>query len=114
MAIKISKKTAAKKGTKKSTEQPTGTVETQHPDGSVETQTEAVGDSVVVEEPMCNVGMSAGRTFNLGEFNSLKVQVSLHVPAKFEDIEDAFTFTKEWVDNKLNAITEEVENASEE
>jgi hypothetical protein len=115
MAIKITKKLKkdkpekVKPGTGVTGTAAVGHVKTTHADGSVEEQEEVVREATPLPEPLCNVGVSFSRTFNLGDFNSLKIQCSLNVPSPVEDIEDAFTFAKGWAEGKLNAIQEEVE-----
>ena len=117
MALKINKPKPADKGKKafdkeagkdQTLAQAVGTTTIQHPDGSIENQQEVVAEKVQTE-PLCTVSVNASRTFNLGDFNSLKVGVLLSVPAPANDIEDAFSFAKEWVDGKMNSMSEEVE-----
>ena len=58
--------------------------------------------------PFCNVGVKAGYTKNMGEFEFARVDVSLHVPCQYAEIEEAFTFCKEWVEERLQIEIEEL------
>lgn len=78
----------------------TGTVSIKNPDGS-ETVTEIPLKEVVISKPMINVGMSAAMTFNLGNYQSAKLSVSLHVPCGAEELEDTYGFIKDWVNGKM-------------
>jgi len=80
--------------------------------GQVVSETESneeVGESQLYNQPTCNVGVSVGVTKNTGNFNSLKIQVSLHMPCYVEEIDPVYEYTKEWVDNKMDAIVAEIE-----
>ncbi len=55
-----------------------------------------------------NVGLSAAFTKNLGNYESIKMQVSLHMPCDPEKIEETFVEVKEWVDAKMSSLMEEV------
>ncbi|NOQ30171.1 MAG: hypothetical protein GQ570_03515 [Helicobacteraceae bacterium] len=70
---------------------------------------EAVGDPKGYSEPTCNVGVSVGVTRNMGNYNSVKVQVSLNMPCYIEEIDPVYEFTKEWVDNKVDTIVAELD-----
>ncbi|QHJ74568.1 hypothetical protein VH22019_00004 [Vibrio phage VH2_2019] len=58
-------------------------------------------------QPTANVGYSAGVTRNLGDFNSMKIQVSLHLPCYVNEVHPTFDFAREFVDDKLNDILAE-------
>ena len=66
------------------------------------------GQAKLVPEPTCEVGVDASYTKNLGNFQSAKVGVSLRVPCAHGDIDDVFAYAKDWVNNKLSAIIEEL------
>jgi predicted protein tyrosine phosphatase len=59
----------------------------------------------------CMVGMEASLTINLGDFNSARVACSLRVPCRHEEIDAVFEFTKEWVNDRLQAMADEVKSA---
>jgi hypothetical protein len=69
---------------------------------------EKVGDDVLFEDPPCNVGVTAGMTINLGDYNSAKVQVSIHIPCKHEEIEEAYEFGRDWVEGKVTELVEQI------
>ncbi|UOX39968.1 hypothetical protein [Vibrio phage V-YDF132] len=60
-------------------------------------------------QPTANVGYSAGITKNLGDFNSMKIQVSLHMPCYVHEVEPTFDFTRKFVDDKINEVLEDYE-----
>ena len=78
---------------------------------SVDTE-ETVGD-LEYGEDLANVGLTLSYTKNLGNFNSVKVQVSLHRPCENIDPEIEATFAKveDWVDTKMQAIVSELPDA---
>jgi len=79
------------------------------------------GDAEVVEyEPVrglevighpANVGVSAGQTINVGQYSSVRVEVSLHLPSGTEpaDLEATYEFVERWVGTRLQALVAEVE-----
>ena len=69
-----------------------------------------LGEESLFEDPPCNVGVSMGFTYNLGDYNSSKMQVSLNVPCAHEEINDAYIFAKEWVEERVNYEYEELDN----
>jgi hypothetical protein len=70
---------------------------------------ESVEKMVVVPPVYANVGIQAQRTINLGEYNSVKLGVSIHHPCEPnpEAIEETYQFCMGWVDEKMKALTEE-------
>jgi hypothetical protein len=70
---------------------------------SEEVEREPYGDPVDRDEadPPCNVGFSASRTVNLGNYESLRVEVSLHVPCDQEEVDEAFDAAQVWVQERL-------------
>lgn len=53
------------------------------------------------------VSVSAGRTINLGNFNSAKVEVSLSFPCDPDDIDECYKHVYGWVDGKMDALMKE-------
>ena len=64
---------------------------------------------VLSTEAMANVGVAVGMTKNLGNYESVKVQISLHMPCApdSEVIDQTFAFIEEWVDKKMEAALAE-------
>lgn len=62
--------------------------------------------TVLTSEELANVGVSMGATKNLGNFNNMKVNVSLHLPClnNPESIDEAYTKAISWVDAKLTSL----------
>ena len=76
---------------------------------------EVVNDTignVISDHPVANVGLSLGRTINRGNFNSVKFQVSLHIPVadlSEEGLDKAFAVVKDWVDARATEIGAEID-----
>ena len=68
------------------------------------TYSQAVGSPQEFEIPPCNVGYTRAETKNLGNYESRKVQVSLHVPCKLEDINATLKFVVDWVGVKTEQV----------
>ncbi|NIT54901.1 MAG: hypothetical protein GWN00_01235 [Aliifodinibius sp.] len=84
-----------------------GSVTKQDKTGEVQV-TEKVGDPVLSEKPLANLGVSLGTTINTGNYNNVKIQVSLHMPAGLDEIDVVFEKALTWVDAKLNEVKSEV------
>lgn len=84
-----------------------GTVTIKHADGS-ESQVEVPIKEIMVNKPMINVGMSAATTKNLGNYESAKISVSLHVPCDAVDLEETYAFVKDWVNSKMVEVISEI------
>ena len=90
-------------------EQVKAKIETLDNDGNViDTEEEVLGE-VVVDKPMANVGVKLGTTKNLGNYESLRVDVSLFMPSETDKKSLNKTFKKcfNWVDDKLDKIMED-------
>jgi hypothetical protein len=89
--------------------QPVGQVEVQ-PKGKDSKLTEIkVGEPVVSDHPMANVGMKVGITKNLGNYESVRVDVSLYLPCEPDaaSVEDTFQTVNIWCDLKMEEIVKE-------
>jgi hypothetical protein len=71
-----------------------------------ESKEEQIG-STESDSTLCNVGYTAARTINLGDYNSLKVSVSLHIPCTHSEIDEIFNFATQWVNERMGALVEE-------
>lgn len=83
------------------------TVTTENSKTGVITFTEDMLYEVTSETPLCNVGFSAGCTRNLGDYNSFKVQISIHIPVPISGIDTAYQFGRAWVDEKMQEVLDE-------
>lgn len=119
MNLKTAKKPAAKPAPKVAITAPpqelqnaVAEIVTTHKDGSQTSETEEVA-TASGKGPFANVGVRASRTFNLGDYQSLKVEISLNVPCPVEvgEIEETYTFATGWVDGKMNEKNAEIEAA---
>lgn len=75
-----------------------------------ETETTEVVEEFIVDEPMANVGVKVGTTKNLGDYNSLRVDVSLYMPSKTDKKSLNKTFKKcfNWCDDKLDSVLDDL------
>lgn len=60
-------------------------------------------DEVVSSRPLCNVGYGVKRTQNLGNYESVTVDVRINIPCGQADVDGAFEAGQEWVIDKLEA-----------
>ncbi|UHD87219.1 hypothetical protein [Vibrio phage D4] len=65
-------------------------------------------------QPVSNVGFNCSMTKNLGDFNSLKVGVSLHLPCYVHEIHETYDHAKGFVEAKLNETLEEYADVTAE
>ena len=81
------------------------TITTTDPTG-VETMTKEKVTSSPLEfdQPVASVGVKAGLTVNLGNYSSMRVDVSLDMPCYVTELDKVFDFSQEWVDARLEAI----------
>jgi len=66
--------------------------------------------TMVSNEQMANVGISLGYTKNLGNYESAKVQVSIHLPSlpETESLNTAFAFAEKWANDKMEEIVSQL------
>ena len=59
------------------------------------------------KQPMANIGYGLDRTINLGNYESLKIHVTIHVPSLVneEEIEQNYEFCKGWTEMKMAEVT---------
>lgn len=93
---------------------PTAKIEVQHKDGSIVTKHEQVAPPTIVTPSMANVGMKLGTTINTGNYESVRVDVSLFMPSETsaEQLNDTFEAVSQWVDDKLAKMVEEIRGGS--
>ena len=65
--------------------------------------------SMKIYKPMANVGIRMGMTQNIGDFESLKFEVSLFYPCEVECIDDAAAEVKAWCEETLDSLIKEAE-----
>ena len=98
----------APKKTKKELKQTTSKVSTTDTNGT-ETETEEVMAETVYDQPTCNVGFTAGCTRNMGNYNNVKVSVSLFMPCYPAEVEETFEFVNDWVDGKMQSTIDSLD-----
>lgn len=86
-----------------------GTVEIRHPSGATTRQESTVAE-VASDRPMANVGYQISFTKNLGNYESTKVTVTLHMPCPptAQDIDETFARIEKWVDGRMGEITQKM------
>ena len=84
-----------------------GTITIVHADGS-EVVKQLPVKEVLVNKPMCNVGVSAKATYNLGNYESMQVSAMINIPAEYSEIDEVYEFARQWVDGKMTAVYNEV------
>jgi hypothetical protein len=72
-----------------------------------ETDVQEVVDEKMFKDPPCNVGVSVGFTRNMGNYESMKFQVSINIPCAMEDVDEAYIAGKEWVEERVNKINDD-------
>jgi hypothetical protein len=90
--------------------QPTASIIHKHKDGSETETQETVGGLKKFSSQPSVVTLSMAVTRNLGNFESVKMMVSLSMPCENSDIarEEAFNEVKGWVDNRVEMLNQEV------
>lgn len=61
-------------------------------------------------KPLCNVGVQASHTINLGNYNNLKIGVTVNIPCEYKDLEATYQLAQEWVNGKMEALQEGVQS----
>ena len=74
---------------------------------------EQIKSMAEVPPAYANVGVTASRTINLGEYNNVKLGVSIFHPCAPtpEAIEETYEFCIGWVDGKMEALTKDHDTA---
>jgi hypothetical protein len=103
MAVKLITKKAGQATVTKDTKKQGQTI-------AQEMTQEEVGEPKILEGPTCNVGVDASFTKNLGNYESLRLGVSLHLPCYHNEIDEVFEFGKEWVNRKMEGLIGELDN----
>lgn len=112
MGIVIKKNLKKAKPSTKVQHVPTAQVTKAYKDGSVVEEQIPLGAPYEVEDAnKANVGLALGLTKNLGNYESLKVTVSLFLPCAPvpEEIEETYAEIKGWVDAKIEDLNEEIQ-----
>ena len=67
-----------------------------------------VGEEKILVGTTCQVGVEASFTKNLGDYNSVKIGVTLSVPCPHSEVVVVFEYTKKWVNDRLEAMLAEI------
>ena len=75
-------------------------------------QTEEVpapaSNAEVVESAPCVVTVEASYTHNLGDYKSCRVGVQLSIPCRHAEINDTFTYSENWVNERLSGMMKDI------
>jgi hypothetical protein len=85
----------------------------QYKEGAVITREEAGEDMIEVtvppkDVPLAEVGVSSSMTLNMGNYESVKVGISISLPTVLPELEEAYKAAKNLVDSKLNAEVNDI------
>jgi hypothetical protein len=61
-------------------------------------------------EPLCEVGIVAGQTINLGNYNSARISVSVKLPCIKAELEATYEEALGWVDQKMSELIEQAKS----
>lgn len=97
---------------KKTTVQGKATVtKTNDKQGTQEQAEEQVGEPVMMpEDQVCHVGHKLGYTKNLGNYESLRIDVTITMPGYPHELQDISEFEVEWAKDRMEAIVDKVES----
>lgn len=115
MAISIKPKPSPKPlqtiAQKNTAAQAIGVETTMHQDGSEVSKQVPVGQPQMVPAAHAMVEVSIGVTRNLGNYESVKINVSLALPCLPEgaQIDEAYATAKGWVDSRIHELNEDID-----
>lgn len=86
-----------------------GTANTSIDKGAAGKKVDTYGvDSPVTSDNPAKIKIAGGLTLNLGDFNSARVDVGIELPCDPENIEEAFSAAKKWVETKVEELQSEI------
>lgn len=65
----------------------------------------------VFETEPAVIGYSGGKTVNLGNFESIRVDVSIRLPCYVEELDDAYKWAQDWVGSRIEDEIDKVDPA---
>lgn len=111
MALKLVKKPATGTTTKQIIDKKSKEIiaedNTQEPVAVPEETTKPVKEAV--SSQLCEVGVEASYTHNLGNYQSARVQVSLRIPCQHAEIDAVYEYGQEWVNHRLSKMVEDLQ-----
>lgn len=57
---------------------------------------------------LARVQVKYGKTINLGNYESARIDIALEIPADMDDLEPCYSFASEWVGAKMEELLKEV------
>lgn len=95
---------------KKKAVQGKATVTMKNTDGTEEQHEEQVGPlTLKPEDQVCQVGHKLGYTKNMGNYESLRIDVMITMPCYPHEVEDVSAFEVDWADERMSAIVKNIE-----
>lgn len=108
MVLKVTKPTGKAVVTKE-TKKTGQTVSTDTHNEEVETGDGPVEvDSNGVTSAPCVVEVGMGFTKNMGDYESARLDVRIAIPCRHDEINDVYDTAKEWVEQRLQALVDEI------
>ena len=89
-----------------------GTVTTTKGEGDdevIDTKEEDLGGKII-EGDACIVTVKAGKTVNLGNYESIRFDVGVSIPCEKADLDEAFNEGYEWVGEKMQGMLDDLES----
>jgi len=77
--------------------------------GEVTSEKFKIKDPEGYEGPTCTVGFKMGYTKNLGNYESMRIDVSVFLPCYTTELDTVFDFAKEWVDDHMEKTVSDIE-----
>lgn len=74
----------------------------------LETSEELAPKQIIPLHRLAHVSVSAGTTINMGNYESVKIQVSVTVPCDKDDLDSTYEFGVSWVDEKMKKAMAEI------
>lgn len=108
MALKVTKptgKAVITKETKKSGQ--TVSMDTENETVETEGEPETTDTDGVTSKP-CIVEVGMGFTKNMGDYESARLDVKIAIPCRHDEINDVYDTAKEWVEERLQALVDEL------
>jgi hypothetical protein len=61
--------------------------------------------------PKVAVAVEASMTLNMGNYNSGKCGVSVSIPCEIHELEDIYSFARDWVDGKMEELVTRLQSS---
>jgi hypothetical protein len=83
-----------------------------HPGTTIKNENYIIHPGVFVsKQTHCRLGVEGGRTLNIGNFNSIRIGVTLDMPSDPENLDQAYNFGTTWIGEKIMGEMKSLEEA---